>query len=254
MSRREAQTDMPRLWVVDLRRQVPSRLNPDSQWDTAPAVSRDGRVVFSSGVSGDLRIRSASGAGESELLLKSDNVKHPNDWSADGRFIIYDDHHPTARQDLWVIPLAGDRKPIPFLTTPADEFLAQFSPDGRWVVYQSDESGRREIYVRDFAPGRVPAVGSARIIISTAGGEKPRWRPDAREIYYIAPDRKMMAVPVKTGPTFEGVAVPLFDTNVAGTYSYDVTADGRFVVNTIADDDLSAPIVVVMNWQAALKK
>jgi Tol biopolymer transport system component len=254
VSRREAQTDTPHLWVVDLRRQVPSRLNPESQFDTAPTVSRDGRIAFTS-ASGDLFVRSASGAGDPELLFKSANAKHANDWSADGRFIIYDDHHPTGRQDLWVLPLAGDRKPIPFLTTPADEFLANFSPDDRWVVYSSDESGRREVYVRDFAPDRVPAVGSARLTISAAGGQKPRWRPDGREIYYIGPDRKMMAVPVKLGPTFEaGVAVPLFDTNVAGTYSYDVTADGRFLINTFSDEASSSPIVVVMNWQTALKK
>lgn len=150
----------------------------------------------------------------------------------------------------------GDRQPIRFLTTPAREALAKFSPDDRWVVYGSDESGQREVYVRDFTPDRVPAVGSTKIKISRAGGDKPRWRPDGTEIYYIAPDRKMMAVPVKLGPTLEpGVAVPLFDTNVAGTMSYDVTADGRFLVNTISNDDSSsAPITVVMNWQAALKK
>ena len=79
------------------------------------------------------------------LLLKSANVKHPADWSSDGRFIIYDEHHPTQRQDLWLLPLTGDRKPVPILTTAADEWWAQFSPDDRWVLYVSDESGRREV-------------------------------------------------------------------------------------------------------------
>ena len=260
VSQRDPQTDTSHTWIVDLQRQVRSRLNPGDQQDYAPAVSHDGRIVFtvgSSGSTGDLYIRSASGAGDPELLLKSANAKHPNDWSANGRFIIYDDHHPSRRQDLWVLPLAGDRKPIPFLTTPADEAWAQFSPDDRWVVYSSDESGRREVYVRDFEPDRVPAVGSARITISTAGGDKHRWRPDGREIYCIAPSGKLMAVPVKPGPPFEpGVAVPLFDINVAGTYSYDVTADGRFLVNSLSEQESSTspPITVVMNWQAALKK
>ena len=151
----------------------------------------------------------------------------------------------------------GDRKPIPFLTTPADEAGAQFSPDDRWVVYFSNESGRREVYVRDFAPDRSPAVGSARITISTAGGATPRWRPDGREIYYIALDGKMMAVPVKLEPRFEpGVPAPLFDTNLTGFFSYDVTVDGRFLVNSISEEDSSSspPITIVMNWQAALKK
>jgi Tol biopolymer transport system component len=257
VSQRDPQSETAHLWIVDLQRQVRSRLNPGDQLDTAPAASHDGRIVFTSGITGDLDIRSANGAGDAELLVRSANLKHPNDWSANGRFILYDDHHPSRRQDVWMIPVAGDRKPIPFLTTPADEYFAQFSPDDRWVAYSSDESGRREIYVRDFAPNRVPAVGSARITISTAGGDKPRWRPDGKEIYYIAPGGKMMAVPVKPGPPFEpGVAVPLFDTNVAGTESYDVTADGRFLVNTISAQESSSspPITVVMNWQAALKK
>jgi serine/threonine protein kinase/Tol biopolymer transport system component len=257
---REPQTDTPHLWIIDLQRQVRSRLNPGDQRDYAPAVSHDGRIVFtveSSGAAGDLFIRAASGAGDPEPLLKSTNTKHPNDWSASGRFIMYDEHHPSRLQDMWVLPLAGDRKPIPFLTTPADEAGGQFSPDDRWVVYSSNESGRREVYVRDFAPDRSPAVGSARITISTAGGATPRWRPDGKEIYYIAPGGKMMAVPVKLGPTFEaGVAVPLFDINATGFFSYDVTADGRFLVNTLAEQDSasSPPITVVVNWQAALKK
>jgi Tol biopolymer transport system component len=257
VSQRDPQSETAHLWIVDLQRQVRSRLNPGDELDYAPAASHDGRVVFTSGITGDLHIRSANGAGDAELLVRSANLKHSNDWSADGRFILYDEHHPSRRQDLWVVAVAGDRKPIPFVTTPADEYFAQFSPDDRWVAYASDESGRREIYVRDFAPDRVPAVGSARITISTAGGDKPRWRPDGKEIYYIAPGGKMMAVPVKPGPPFEpGVAVPLFDTNVAGTLSYDVTADGRFLVNTISGQDsvASPPITVVMNWQAALKK
>jgi eukaryotic-like serine/threonine-protein kinase len=257
VSRRQSETDIPHLWVVDLQRQVWSRLNPGDQSDMAPAVSRDGRIAFASGFSNDLYTRSASGAGDPELVLKSDHRKFPGDWSADGRFIIYDDQDPSSRRlDLWVLPLAGDRKPIPFLTTPAQENLAQFSPDSRWVAYVSDESGRREVYVRDFAPDRTPAVGSARITISTGGGDKPRWRPDGKEVYYVAPDGKMMAVPVKLGPPFEpGVAAPLFDTRIAGTYSYDVTADGRFLVNTVSEQDSSSsPITVVVNWQAALKK
>jgi Tol biopolymer transport system component len=257
VSRREPETEIPHLWIVDLHRRVTSRLNPGDELDVAPALSHDGRIVFRSGVAGDLYSRSASGADDPVLLLKSSIAMHPNDWSADGRFIIYDEQHPSRRSDLWVLPLASDRKPIPFLTTPAHEVLAQFSPDDRWVVYSSNESGRLEVYVRDFAPNRVPAFGSVKIPISTGGGTTPRWRPDGKEIYYIAPGGKMMAVPVKLAPTFEpGVPAPLFDTNATGTFSYDVAADGRFLVNTRSEQDSvsSPPIVVMMNWQAALKK
>jgi Tol biopolymer transport system component len=190
--------------------------------------------------------------------VKSANRKFPGDWSADGRFIIYDDVHPSRRADLWIVPLAGQREPIPFLTTPANESLAKFSPDGRWIAYASDESGRREVYVRDFAPDRVPAAGSARITISTAGGDRPRWRPDGKELYYITRGGTLMAVPVKLGAALEpGIPVALFDTNTAGTMSYDVAADGRFLINTLSDDDSSSsspPITVVTNWESTLRK
>jgi eukaryotic-like serine/threonine-protein kinase len=246
------------LFAIDLNRGVFSRLNPGNAQDAAPAISPDGRVAFSStanGAVGDIYVRLASGAGEAELLVKSPTVKHPNHWSPDGRFVIYDDH-TAQRQDLWIVPMMGDRKPIPFLVTPADEFLAQFSPDGKWIAYSSDESGRREVYVRDFAPDRVPATASGRWQISTGGGSVPRWRADGKQLYYLASDRKMMAVPVRSSPTFEsGAAVPLFDTPpLGGVFPYDVTADGRFLINVAADDGLTSPITIVQNWAAGLKK
>lgn len=193
-------------------------------------------------------------------MLKSPTVKHPNHVSPDGRFLIYDDH-TAQRQDLWMLPLeassTGDRKPIPFLVTQADETSGQFSPDGRWTAYSSDESGRREVYVQGFAPDRVPAAAVGKWQISTAGGDKPRWRRDGRELYYIALDGKMMAVPVKIGPVFEpGVAIPLFQTNATGFFPYDVSADGRFLVNTVSDvaAPASSPLTIVLNWQATLKR
>ena len=119
---------------------------------------------------------------------------------------------------------SSERKPIPFLVTPADETFGQFSPDGKWVAYDSDESGRREVYVQGFAPDRVPAAAGGKWTISSGGGNKPRWRRDGKELFYIALDGKMMAVPVKTtAATFEpGVPVPLFETNVSGFFPYDV--------------------------------
>jgi dipeptidyl aminopeptidase/acylaminoacyl peptidase len=211
----------------------------------------------SGGVVGDIYASFLNGVGAPEPWVKSEIVKHPNHFSLDGRFLIYDVHETARRQDLWVLPLAGDRKPIPFLTTPADETFGQFSPDGKWIAYSSDESGRREVYVQGFAPDRVPAAAIGKWQISTAGGDKPRWRRDGKEMYYIAPDAKMMAVPVKSGPMFEpGIAVPLFETRVAGFFPYDVSADGRFLMNTVTEAATlsSSPITVVLNWQAGLKK
>jgi Tol biopolymer transport system component len=143
--------------------------------------------------------------------------------------------------------------------TPADETFGQFSPDGKWVAYSSDESGTREVYVQGFAPDRVPAVGVGKWTISTAGGDKPRWRRDGRELFYIALDGQMMAVPVNTsGGGFEpGVAVPLFQTNATGAFvPYAVTPDGRFLINTATEATRrhASPITVVLNWWAGLRK
>jgi serine/threonine protein kinase len=248
------------LFAVDLARGVLSRVNPGNVADSAPAVSPDGRVAFSyapDGVLGDIYVRPANGAGTPELLFKSPTQKHVNHWSLDGRYLIYDDH-TTQRQDLWIVPMSGDNhKPIPFLVTPADETFGQFSPDTKWVAYSSDESGRREVYVQGFVPDHVPAAGVGKWQISTAGGDKPRWRRDGKEMYYIALNGKMMAVPIKsTATTFEpGVAIPLFDTHVTGFTPYDVAPDGRFLINTVMEDSAanSSPITVVLNWTAALK-
>ena len=257
VDRIESNTPARHVWTIDVRRGVFSRVNSGRADDYAPAVSADGRVAFTSGA--DLYVTLASGAAQPELLFKSPTVKHANDWSPDGRFLLFDDHHATQQQDLWILPLGGDRKPIPLLVTTADEAPAHFSPDEKWVAYSSDESGRREIYVRDFAPDHVPAVGSGKWQISTAGGDKPRWRRDGNELYYIAPDGKLLAVAVKTTPTFEpAVPVPLFDVTVSSYsfFPYDVAADGRFLINTPADPGASwsTPITVVLNWMAVLKK
>jgi Tol biopolymer transport system component len=179
--------------------------------------------------------------------------------SPDSRYLIYDDH-TAQRQDLYVLPTtppsSGQRTPIPFVVTAADETFGQFSPDGRWIAYTSDESGRREVLVQGFAPDRVPAAAIGKWTISSAGGDKPRWSADGRELYYIASDRKLMAVPVKSGPgTFEpGVAVPLFELPLlAGFFPYDVAPDGRFLVNAVGEaaSARASPLTVVLNWQAA---
>jgi hypothetical protein len=247
-------------WTAEVSRGVFSRLNAGETAETFGPISADGRVAFSStrnGAVGDIYASFVNGVGAPELWAKSSLVMHPNGFSPDGRFLIYDVHDPQRRQDLWILPTSGDRKPIPFLTTPADETFGQFSPDGKWIAYDSDESGRREVYVQGFAPDRVPAAAVGKWLISAAGGNKPRWRHDGKELFYIALDGKMMAVPMKSGAaTFEpGVAVPLFEAHAVGFVAYDVSPDGRFLINTPVESDASsAPITVVLNWQAGLKK
>ena len=254
-----------RVWTADVDRGIFSRLYSGDGTESSPAVSPDGRIIFSStinGAVGDLYVMPASGLGQPQPLIgKSVTIKHPNDVSPDGRFLIFDDHSAQQRQDLWVLPLdvpAGTAKPIPFLVTSADETFGQYSPDGKWIAYSSDESGRREVYVQGFAPDRTPAAAVGKWQLSTAGGDKPRWRHDGRELFYIAPGGKMMAVPLKTGLSsfVPGIAVPLFDIKATGFFPYGVSPDGRFLIDAVTDNQTSAPtpITIVVNWQMGLKK
>ena len=156
----------------------------------------------------------------------------------------------------------GERKPFAVLESRFDEIHGQFSPDGRWLAYASNESGRYEIYIRTF-----PEAGG-KWQISAAGGVQPRWRRDGRELYYVAPDARLMAVPIPLAPdthTLEaGTPAALFPTrlatggNLAGTgflsrAQYAVAADGRFLMNIAADDTVTSAITIVQNWTAALR-
>jgi Tol biopolymer transport system component len=248
------------LWTADPARGVFSRVNPGEAGDYAgAAVSPDGRVAFTyqiGGATGDIYVKQASGAGAAEPLVQSPTLKHPNHWSLDGKYIVYDEHSST-KQDLWIIPMTGDRKPVPFLVTPADETDAKFSPDTRWIAYSSDESGRREVYVQGFRPDRAPAAGVGKWQISPSGGSQPAWRRDGKELYYIAGGMMMSVVVKSTATGLEpGAAVPLFPTNTRGALPYDVAADGRFLVNTITEEDSAASgsLTVVLNWTASLKQ
>jgi hypothetical protein len=152
-----------------------------------------------------------------------------------------------------VLPQFGDKKPFAYLQTRFAELFAKFSPDGRWVAYTSDESGRPEIYV---APFPTP---SGKWQISTVGGSVPRWRNDGKEIFYIAPDDKLMVAAVNAqGPIFQpGAVQPLFQTRAPTLtrYPYVVSSDGQhFLVNTIAGEATSSPVTLVVNWPAVLKK
>jgi eukaryotic-like serine/threonine-protein kinase len=248
-----------------------TRFTFDPHLDNRPVWSPDGsRIVFSSDRNGfdELYQKISSGAGSDELLLHGEMDQNilADDWSLDGRFIIYNQatnglsgkaagkNGPS--RDLWILPLDGDRKPYPFLQTEFNETHARFSPDSKWVAYISDETGRAEVYVQSF-----PASGG-KWQISTGGGDQPQWRRDGKELFYLSPDRKLMAVQVKTGETFEnGAPVPLFQTKVFPPVStgarnnYVVAADGqRFLVNNVVEENASHPITVVLNWTAQLKK
>jgi hypothetical protein len=159
--------------------------------------------------------------------------------------------------DLWALPLEGTRKPFPVVQSRFNEDEGQFSPDGRWIAYRSNESGRDEVYVQAF-PG--PA---GKRQMSTVGGSQPRWRRNGKELFYVAADTRLMSVPVALTPEGQtpsvGVPAPLFRTRLVGVdqpkAQYAVAADGqRFLMNVIADEATISPITIVQNWTAALRK
>jgi Tol biopolymer transport system component len=246
------------IWLLDAYRTT--RLTFDAAPDTRPIWSPDAnRIVFDSDRTGkrDLYQKPANGASSEELLVDSpqSQIKNAEDWSADGRFILYQSQDPKTDWDLWVLPLDGDRKPFVFLKTNFEERHAQFSPDGRWVAYRSNESGTAEIYVRPF-----PGPGG-QWQISTSGGIAPRWRHDGKELYYIAPDGRLMAVPIatKAGTLEPGTPVALFRTQIVGggtntnRQQYDVATDGRFLINTAVEDAAVSPVTILQNWQPPAK-
>jgi Tol biopolymer transport system component len=251
------------IWLQDLARGAPSRFTfgPDIRED--PVWSPNGaNIAFTfrtaSGGFNDLYQKPSSGAGKEQLLIHGGTNAFASDWSRDGKLIVYSQTGDNTKDDLWLLPLDGDRKPRLYLQTSFYENQGQFSPDGRWMAYSSDESGQFQVYVQPIPPN------GAKWQISSAGGSQPRWRADGKELFYAASDRKLVAVPVKSDSSFAaGVPVPLFegidllDLAVNRALNYRPAADGqRFLVSTTAGGDAAAatPLTVVTNWTAGLKK
>jgi len=252
---RIASTD---IWLIDLARGIRSRFTFDPANETMARWAPDGNsLVFTSNRAGftDFYEKSSSGAGEEKPVFRSDQDKFLTDWSQDGRFLAYHTPGPGTGWDVWVLPLSGDRKPIPFVQTEFSEAQGQFSPDGRWLAYASDESGIFEVYVRPF-----PAPGG-KWQVSISGGTQPQWRRDGKELFYLSEDGGLRAVEVKAGSTFEASASkPLFQARFPTASApfwrtYSVTSDGqRFLVTRLMEEDRAIPITVVLNWTADLKK
>jgi Tol biopolymer transport system component len=188
----------------------------------------------------------SSGAGKEEGLIKSNQGEHMQDWSPDGRFLLYRTFGVKTKSDLWVLPMFGERKPYPFLETEFDEAFAIFSPDGRWVAYVSDETGTAELYVRRFQE----SGGSWRI--STDGGTVPRWRRDGKELFYIS-GGKLMAVEVKASESSFELGAPRLLFEKSGISNYDVSKDGQQFLIAVPVESSPEPITVVLNWTADLK-
>jgi len=246
------------LWLCDVSGSNPTRFTFNPAADINPVWSPDGsRIVWASGRDGgvtNLYQKAASLNGEDALLLKSDRAKYPTDWSQDGRFIIYRQEDPKTKSDVWFLPVTGSGEAFPVLQTDANEISGTLSPDGRWLSYVSDVSGRYEVYVQSY-PG-----GGGKRQVSNGGGAHPRWRQDGRELFYYAGDGKLMAAPVRSGVSFEvGAAVPLFEFRSGTVHEifapYAVTADGqRFLINTVVETEPNAPLTVWVNWTAGAPK
>jgi eukaryotic-like serine/threonine-protein kinase len=244
------------LWTYDLRQNTSKRLTFDPSVDAVPVFSPDGRqLLFASSRERLFKIyvKDVGGAHEEKQLPvnASDNAdRFPADWSHDGKYILY-----SRAGDLWMAE-SPDWKTRAFLQGPGLVKNARFSPDGRWVAYASTESGKWEVYVTSFPDAR------GKWQVSTAGGTQPRWRGDGRELFYLAADSKIMAVPVAGGVNFDGgVPAALFQASprvlVATTElaTYDVSKDGqRFLINTQLKNPEAQPMTVVLYWSAALKK
>jgi eukaryotic-like serine/threonine-protein kinase len=255
------------LWLVDFSRGTSTRFTFGPADALTGTWSPDGsRIIFTSKSSGvyDLYQKPTSGVKDQELLLKSGDTKYPTSWSRDGRFLLYrTSDSTTTKHSLWVLPLEGDKKPFPFLRTEFDNEDGQFSPDGRWVAYVSDESGRPEIYVRTFSPDSTAEASDTggKWLISTGGGREPRWRGDGKELYYLAPDRTLMAVEIATNPAFRaGAPKALFQAPPQAVVtpflqSWDLTPDGkRYLFLAPVEQTAQTPFTVVLNWQAGLKQ
>jgi dipeptidyl aminopeptidase/acylaminoacyl peptidase len=249
--RTDPQSGLFDLWLHDLARGTASRFTFGGN-ARFPIWSPDGaRIIFNAAAKNgnNIFVRNANQTGQEEVLGDSP-TQRPTDWSRDGRYIVAEQGGNTG--GIWVPPQFGDKKPFAYGHSGFRETLAKLSPDGKWLAYGSNESKRNEIYVVSFP------TPEGKFQISTDGGRIPVWSRDGRELYFISADNKMMAVKINTaGGKFQaGVPQPLFDVHMVESVApnFDISKDGRFLIPTVVGEASNAPMTVVLNWQAGLKK
>ena len=241
------------IWTYDLQRENARRLTFPPSNQVLPIWSPDSsRLVFSSnrGINFNLYVKNSDGAQPEKSIAPANTDQLPSDWSRDGKYILF-----TRGPELWFLTVP-DLKSNLFLKTPSVLRNGQFSPDGKWVAYASNETGKWEIYVTSFPDAR------GKWQISTGGGEQPRWRSDGKELFYLSSDSKLMAAPVTTGSNFDlGTPIALFQTSprqpisLNDRFVYDVSRDGqRFLINTPVKQAEAAPMSIILNWPAKLNK
>jgi Tol biopolymer transport system component len=244
------------IWIRDIKRGVSSRFTFETSKEIGPIWSPDGtRIAFASDKDGnyDIYEKTATGVGSEKVLVADDAFKYPTGWSRDGRYLLYCRQDPKTNWDIWALPTFGDGKPIPVVRSAFNDNNAYLSPDGRYILYQSNESGRGEVYVQSF-----PGPGG-KWQVSSEGGNDASWRSDGREIFYRTPAQQLMVVEVAGGAEFvAGIPKPLypaaFQTGTMRT-KYAAAADGqRFLVLSPLGRDAMTPMTIVVNWAADLAK
>ena len=243
------------LWVHDVKRDVATRFTFDAADDIVPVWMPDGeRILFSSSRNGKFEVfeKAASGAEQERVLLTDQHEIFPTSVSSDGRYVLLSRRKQNSKWDLYYADLNGERTPVPYLETEFNEWLGEFSPDGRWVAYQSNESGKYEIYARPFPSG------GGKWQISTGGGEGPLWHPDGKEIFYDSGTGKLMAVKVQPAEQTlrTGIPEPLFDlTGREQITVLHISPDGtRFAAEVSAVERSLNPVTLVVNWDRELEQ
>lgn len=254
----EAGESQSEIWIYDRNRNVNTRFTFGPSQNTSPVWSPDGRWIAYTGVRANNGVyrKPTNGMGQEEELLPGDSrARSAFDWSPDGKSLVFGVGDFTATGQLWVLPLTGDRKPVPLMPETFVSNSARFSPDGRWLAYTSNESGRFEVYVMPFGGG------TGKWQVSVQGGLQPVWRHDGKELFYWSADNMLMAAPVALNPNGVqvGSAQPLFRFNnpvgIVGIVSpYDVTADGQRFLLITTPQQTPKPITLVTNWTAELKR
>jgi serine/threonine-protein kinase len=240
------------VWIYEIEREILTRLTYAGGDNQFPIWTPDSnRVTYLNSIGGVYALvwKPADGSGFAEKLITSEHRLNPTSWSPDGKMLAFTESHLSTGADIWVLTIEGERKPQLFLKTSSDETGAKFSPNGRWMAYSSNESGKFEVYVRPFpGPGR-------KWQISTEGGKSPVWAPDSRELFYRTED-KMMVVAIKTKPEFSAGKPKLLFKAPSNLFNMGIAPDGqRFVMIEEAEySTLPTQLNIVLNWFEELKR
>jgi eukaryotic-like serine/threonine-protein kinase len=254
VTNRKDASNQTSLWIFDLQRGTLSKISRPNEDSSSGLWAPDAAsVAYLTSRSGQWQIirKWIGGSERQEVLVSSPLSKYPDDWSRDGKWLVFESVSPTTKFDLYAVAVEGEHKPQPYLVTPSNEAHARISPDGHWLAYVSDESGQPEVYVQSF-----PATGKGKWQISTQGGDQPAWSGNGRELFFLSPEQRLMSVDIKPGAVPEpGMPKALFgistvSTGITGARNvYVPSHDGqRFLVDSVAQETTRTGVVVQLNW------